>query len=80
MTGDVTADLFASTTGSDGDWIVKLIDVAPDGQQTMVVDEIFRGRYRQSFETPHAIHSGQDRGVQVVPARRGSHLPPRATA
>jgi predicted acyl esterase len=30
MTGDVTADLFAATTGSDADWVVKLIDVYPD--------------------------------------------------
>ena len=55
VTGDVKADLFASTTGSDADWIVKLIDVAPDGTQTMIVDEIFRGRYRESFEAPHPI-------------------------
>ena len=55
VTGDVTADLFASTTGTDADWIVKLIDVAPDGQQTMIVDEIFRGRYRKSFEKPEPI-------------------------
>ena len=55
VTGDVTADLFASTTGTDADWVVKLIDVAPDGQQTMIVDEIFRGRYRNHFDTPEAI-------------------------
>ncbi len=55
VTGDVKADLFASTTGSDADWIVKLIDIAPDGTQTMIVDEIFRGRYRESFETPHPM-------------------------
>ena len=55
VTGDVTADLFASTTGTDADWVVKLIDVAPDGQQTMIVDEIFRGRYRTSFEHPEPI-------------------------
>ena len=55
VTGDVKADLIASTTGTDADWIVKLIDVAPDGQQTMIVDEIFRGRYRESFETPQPI-------------------------
>ncbi len=55
VTGDVKAELFASTTGTDADWIVKLIDVAPDGQQTMIVDEIFRGRYRKSFEKPEAI-------------------------
>jgi putative CocE/NonD family hydrolase len=55
VTGDVMADIFASTTGTDADWIVKLIDVAPDGQQTMIVDEIFRGRYRKSFEKPEPI-------------------------
>ncbi len=55
VTGDVTADLFASTSGTDSDWVVKLIDVAPDGQQLMIVDEIFRGRYRTSFEHPEAI-------------------------
>ena len=52
ITGEVTADLFAATTGSDADWIVKLIDVYPDdapapnpGYQLMVAEEIFRGRY-----------------------------------
>ncbi len=55
VTGDVTADLFASTTGTDADWIVKLIDVYPDGQQLMIADEIFRGRYRTSFEQPSPI-------------------------
>ena len=55
VTGDVLADLYASTTGTDGDWIVKLIDIYPDGQQLMIVDEIFRGRYRESFENPKPI-------------------------
>ncbi len=55
VTGDVKAVLEASTTGTDADWVVKLIDVAPDGQQLMIVDEIFRGRYRKSFEKPEAI-------------------------
>ena len=59
VTGDVAADLFASTTGTDADWIVKLIDVAPDGAQTMIVDEIFRGRYRTSFEKPEPIAAGK---------------------
>ena len=59
VTGDVMANLLASTTGTDADWVVKLIDVAPDGQQTMIVDEIFRGRYRTSFETPEAIPAGK---------------------
>jgi putative CocE/NonD family hydrolase len=62
VTGDLVADIFASTTGTDADWIVKLIDVYPDdapngmgGYQLMIVDEIFRGRYRKSFEKPEAI-------------------------
>jgi putative CocE/NonD family hydrolase len=55
VTGDVKADLLASTTGTDGDWIVKLIDVYPDGQQLMIAEEIFRGRYRESFEKPGPI-------------------------
>jgi putative CocE/NonD family hydrolase len=62
VTGDVVADLFAATTGSDADWVVKLIDVYPDdapaplaGYQLMIVDEIFRGRYRKSFEHPEAL-------------------------
>ena len=59
VTGDVMADLRASTTGTDADWVVKLIDVAPDGQQLMIVDEIFRGRYRTSFEKPEAIPANQ---------------------
>jgi putative CocE/NonD family hydrolase len=59
ITGDVKADLFAATTGTDADWIVKLIDVAPDGQQTMIVDEIFRGRYRTSYEKPEPIPAGK---------------------
>ena len=59
VTGDVTADLFASTSGTDGDWVVKLIDVAPDGQQLMIVDEIFRGRYRESFEKAQPIPANE---------------------
>ncbi len=59
VTGDVVADLRASTTGTDADWIVKLLDLSPDGTETMIVDEIFRGRYRHSFEHPEAIPANQ---------------------
>jgi uncharacterized protein len=63
VTGDVVADLHAATSGTDGDWVVKLIDVYPSdpalgkmsGYQLMIVDEIFRGRYRESYEHPEAI-------------------------
>ena len=64
ITGDVTADLFAATTGSDADWVVKLIDVSPDdaasnpGDQLMVAEEIFRGRYLHSFELPEPLKPG----------------------
>jgi len=62
--GEVIAHLFASTSGTDSDWVVKLIDVYPDkspeepdmaGYQLMIVDEIFRGRYLKSFEKPSPI-------------------------
>ncbi len=64
IAGEVVAHLFASTTGSDADWIVKLIDVYPEdhpsnwdlaGFQLMVSNEVFRGRYRTGFEKPVAI-------------------------
>jgi hypothetical protein len=61
VTGDIVALLFASTSGTDSDWIVKLIDVYPEdypkdrrmgGYQLMVANEVFRGRFRKSFEKP----------------------------
>ena len=60
VAGDIVADLFASTTGTDSDWVVKLIDVyrksragSPmGGYQLMVADEVLRGRFRKSFEHP----------------------------
>ncbi len=64
IAGDVVGDLFASTTGTDADWIVKLIDVYPEeypdnwslaGYALMVSNEVFRGRYRKGFERPVAI-------------------------
>jgi uncharacterized protein len=67
LAGRVTAKLFASTTGTDGDWIVKLIDVYPEkvaedwklsGYELMIADEVFRGRFRNSFEKPEPIPAG----------------------
>ena len=59
VTGDVVADLFASTTGTDGDWIAKLIDVDPQGSELMVAEEILRGRYRHSFSAPEPVKSSE---------------------
>ena len=67
ISGEPVANLIASTSGTDSDWVVKLIDVYPDevagdpsmgGYQLMVAADIFRGRYRESLETPKAIAAG----------------------
>jgi len=68
ISGNVTANLVASTSGTDSDWVVKVIDVYPDevaaqpkmgGYQLMISADIFRGRYRESFETPKAITANE---------------------
>ena len=59
VTGDVVADLFAATTGSDTDWVAKLIDVYPDGNELMVAEEILRGRYRKSYTDPEPVKPGE---------------------
>ena len=68
IAGEVIADLFAATSGSDADWIVKLIDVYPEdmpndpkmgGYEFMVSNEVFRGRFRKSFERPEPIAPNQ---------------------
>ena len=64
ISGQPVANLFASTSGTDSDWVVKLIDVYPDevaeqpamgGYQLMVSADIFRGRYRESLEQPKPV-------------------------
>jgi hypothetical protein len=67
IAGDIVARVFASTSGSDSDWVVKLIDVYPEtypekpalaGYELMIADEILRGRFHDSFEHPGAITPG----------------------
>ena len=64
VSGGPVVNLVASTSGTDSDWVVKLIDVYPDqvpsqpelgGYQLSIAADIFRGRYRQSFEAPQAV-------------------------
>ncbi len=64
VTGKIIAQLFAATTGSDADWVVKVIDVHPEkyranpsrsGYQLMIADEVLRAKYRNSFETPEPV-------------------------
>jgi len=68
ISGQPIVNLVASTSGTDADWVVKVIDVYPDevagqptmgGYQLMVSADIFRGRYRESFETAKAIPPDQ---------------------
>jgi putative CocE/NonD family hydrolase len=68
LSGAPIADLFAKTSGTDGDFVVKLIDVYPDevatnpkmgGYQLAISLDIFRGRYRDSFEKPSSIPPGK---------------------
>jgi putative CocE/NonD family hydrolase len=96
--GDVTAELFASTSGSDSDWVVKLIDVYPDGTrvalpdaahrdgppasespaldmrgyQLMIAGEVFRGRFRTSFEKPERLTPGKVLRYEI-PLRARAH-------
>jgi len=88
IAGEVIARLFASTTGSDADWVVKLIDVYPDsaadpgmrGYELMVAGDIMRGRYRESWEHPAPIPSGAvepytvDLHYQLYTFRRGHRI------
>ncbi|MBB3219401.1 CocE/NonD family hydrolase [Pseudoduganella umbonata] len=68
LAGAPVVNLFASTSGTDADWVVKVIDVYPDevpsqpelgGYQLPLAMEIFRGRYRDSLEAPAAIVPGK---------------------
>jgi len=64
IAGNIVAHLFASTSGTDSDWVVKLIDVYPEsypkdpkmgGYQLMIANEILRGRFRNSFTRPEPV-------------------------
>ncbi len=72
IAGDIVTDLYASTSGTDSDWAIKLIDVfpedAPDDRETkthmggfelIIADEILRARFRDSFEKPAPVPSGK---------------------
>jgi uncharacterized protein len=78
IAGEVLADIFVSTTGSDSDWIVKLIDVYPidapasdacdvpmGGFQMHLAGEIMRGRFRNSFQHPEAMVPGEATPIHI---------------
>jgi hypothetical protein len=79
LVGPLEADLWVSTSGTDSDWVVKLIDVYPDsarglpgqepgavmaGYQQLVRGEVMRGRFRDSFEEPAAFVPDQPTNVK----------------
>jgi putative CocE/NonD family hydrolase len=78
--GELEADLYASTTGTDADWVVKLIDVLPEandavadppslrGYELMVASDILRGRFRDGLEAPKPVAAGE-----IVPYRVDLH-------
>jgi putative CocE/NonD family hydrolase len=85
ISGAAVANLIASTSGTDSDWVVKLIDVYPDevpsrpemgGYQLAVAMDIFRGRYRDSFETAKPLASNVPLAYRfVLPTTNHVFLP-----
>lgn len=82
VSGQLTAHLFASTTGTDADWVVKLIDVYPEqyapqpemgGYQLMIADDVLRGKFRESFQEPKAIEPGKVESYRID-LRTRNHL------
>jgi putative CocE/NonD family hydrolase len=85
ISGEPIANLIASTTGTDGDFVVKLIDVYPDevgrepkmgGYQLMISADILRGRYRDSLSNPKAIPPDQKQAYRfALPTANHVFLP-----
>jgi putative CocE/NonD family hydrolase len=81
LAGPLRAELFVSTTGTDSDWVVKLIDVYPDdypdpdpnptgvrmgGFQQLVRGEVMRGKFRDSYERPEPFEPGKPTAVRFA--------------
>lgn len=81
LVGPIQADLHVSTSGTDSDWVVKLVDVYPDdypdpnpnptnvrmgGYQQLVRGDVMRGKFRNSFETPEAFIPGEPTAVSFT--------------
>jgi uncharacterized protein len=59
VAGPIEVVLYVSSSARDTDFIVKLVDVAPDGTAINLADDGFRVRYRESFERPVMMEQGQ---------------------
>lgn len=73
VAGPLEADLWVSTSGTDADWIVKLIDVQPDGLETtplagyqmLLRSEVIRGRFRNSYAQPEPFTPGEPTRIRL---------------
>ncbi|MEM8564252.1 MAG: CocE/NonD family hydrolase, partial [Pseudomonadota bacterium] len=74
VTGRIVANLFASTSGTDSDWVVKLIDVYPEyyapkpelgGYQLMVADDVMRGKFRDSLVEPKPMQPNEPTAISI---------------
>jgi putative CocE/NonD family hydrolase len=80
IAGQISAELSVSTSGTDADWVVKIIDVYPDtskidssknppvimgGYQMLIRGEIFRGKYRNSYKTPEPFIPNEPTGILI---------------
>jgi putative CocE/NonD family hydrolase len=63
--GNLEARLFVSTDTPDADWVVKVVDVHPDGVAINLATGILRGRYRNSLLKPELMKAGQDYEISV---------------
>ena len=88
IAGDIVARIFASTSGSDSDWVVKLIDVYPEsypsdpelaGYELMIADEILRGRFRDELRTSHGDYARCGDAVHHRSAHQRSRVSERAS-
>ncbi|MGO8701630.1 MAG: CocE/NonD family hydrolase [Limisphaerales bacterium] len=81
--GPIKSDLYVSTTGTDADWVVKVVDIYPGdypdpepnparvrmgGYQQLVRGDVFRGRFRESFEKPEAFEPGKVAAIHFTMA------------
>ena len=85
ISGELIVNLIASTSGTDSDWVVKVIDLYPDevasqpnlgGYQLMISADVLRGRYRESFETAKPIEANKPLKYRfVLPTANHVFLP-----
>jgi uncharacterized protein len=85
ISGEPVANLVASTSGTDADWVVKLIDVYPDqvgsqpqmgGYQLMISGDIFRGRYREGYDNPKPLAANKPLAYRIgLPTANHVFLP-----